>query len=80
MPARRRIYAAGLIPSRAARWHRPNSLGGGGRRGAREGRLDPLAVLPAVHPGATKGDPFTGADLGGMAHHRHQLAVAAGGA
>ncbi len=50
------------------------------RRGAKEVRLDPLAVLPAGHPAATAGDPFTGADLGGMAHHRHQLAVAAGGA
>ena len=53
-------------------------LGRGGRRGAQEGGLELLAVLAAIHPGATDRDPFAGTDLGGMAHHSHQFAVAAG--
>ena len=35
-------------------------------------------MLPAVYPGTTDGDPFAGADLGCMAHHRDQIAMAAG--
>ena len=55
-----------------------DALGGGGWGGAQKGGLELLAVLPAVHPGATHGDPFTGADLGGVAHHCHQITVPPG--
>ena len=55
-----------------------DALGGGGGGGAQEGRLELLAVLPVVHPDTRDGDPFARADLGGMAHHRHQVPVAAG--
>ena len=55
-----------------------DSLGRARWRGAQEGRLELLAVLPAVHPDATHCHPFAGADLSRVAHHRHQLAVAAG--
>ena len=50
--------------------------GGGGS--PEEGGLELLAVLAAVHPGTADGHPFAGADLGGVPHHRHQVAVAAG--
>ena len=55
--------------------HPLRARGGGG---AQEGGLELQAVLPIVHPLAGDGDPFPGADLRRMAHHRHQLAMAAG--
>ncbi len=55
-----------------------DSLGGGGRRSPQEGGLELLTVLPAVHPGTAHRHPFAGADRGGMAHDRDQVAMAAG--